>query len=85
MSNIFEQLANGEISVDNALDCNKQAMNEICACEQKLLAVLNDDGKAVLKKLVDAQHEIDCLSVRSSFSYGYKLGVVLTAGAFTGL
>ena len=89
MPSIFEKLANGEISVDNSLNHNdpkyKQAADAVCAHEKKLLETLNDEEKAVFKKLTDAQLDAENASIVSSFAYGYKLGVVLTAEAFTRL
>jgi len=89
MTNIFEKLANGEISLDNSPYNNdveyKQALAASSTYREKLLTTLNDEEKAIFEKFSDAQLEIESHSTTHSFTYGYKLGVVLTAEAFTRL
>jgi len=47
MSNIFEKLINGELSLGNSLNKKcpeyKQAIAAAALCEQKLLATLNNE------------------------------------------
>jgi len=87
MPSILEKLANGEISVYNALKQDdpkhKQVSDVADSFEEKLLAILNGEEKAIFKKFVDARMDVECLLITNSFIYGYKLGVVMTAELLT--
>ena len=89
MPSIIELLANGEISIDNALDHQdpqyKQAIAALGTNEQKLRATLNADEKATFEKITDAQAELENLSSLQCFVYGFKLGTAMTAEAFVRL
>jgi len=50
--------------------------------EDKLLEKLNAEETETLKKLLDAQSEVNRFIVMKDFLYGYKLGVTMTAEAF---
>ena len=86
MHSVFDKLANGEISIDNAgiqLDPeSKQILKAIHKKGQKLFAMLSDDEKAMFEEISEAQTELENLSAINGFIYGYKLGVVMTAEVF---
>jgi hypothetical protein len=86
MRSILEEFAYGNISPETqSFKRNSQlgrAMESLRKNEEQLLALLNDDEKALLEKYIDAQGEINSLTAAKNLVYGYKLGVLITAEAF---
>lgn len=52
--------------------------------EEKLLARLGGDDKALLHNLLDAQGQLGSHTAVSNFVYGFRLGLLMTAEAFLG-
>ena len=59
-----------------------EVMRIIARNEEKLLEGLNEEGKELLGKYMEAQMELNQLTAIKSQIYGYKLGVLMTAEAF---
>ena len=86
MSSILEEFAYGNLSPEvrffkRGSRCG-EAMDALCANEEKLLAELQGDEKALFQKYMDAQGEINRLTAVDNLIYGYKLGLMMTAEAF---
>lgn len=89
MSSILEEFAYGNLSSQirffkRGSRCG-EAMDALCANEEKLLAELQGDEKALFQKYMDAQGEINRLTAVDNLIYGYKLGLMMTAEAFVGM
>jgi len=59
-----------------------QAMHAVYANEEKLFHKLGGEEKIIFQKYVDAQCELNELTGVRNFTYGYKLGLLMTAEAF---
>ena len=57
-------------------------MHILARLETKLLERLNDEEKELLGKFINAHLELNALTAIKSQSYGYKLGLLMTAEAF---
>lgn len=57
-------------------------MRALSANEEKLLAQLDNENKAIFEKYVKAQSEVNPMTVAKNFIDGYKLGLLITAEAF---
>ena len=86
MESILTEFAYGNISPnDQSFSKNSdfgQAMALVGRIEEKLLEKLNPEEHELLKKLCDAQSEVNRLTAVRNLLYGYKLGVTMTAEAF---
>ena len=86
MTSILEEFAYGNVSLQ--AQCFKrdlefgQALNLVCKNEEKLLDKLDEEGKTLFEKYVDAQSKFNQLTAIKNVIYGYKLGVMMTAEAF---
>jgi len=84
MRNILEQLARGDMPQEPNYHRNPEytkAITTAAQYEQKLLALLNDDGKAILQEFIHAQMEVECLTNIENFTHGCKFGITVTAEA----
>ena len=53
----------------------RRAANKIAECEQRLMEQLNEPQQTLLAELVNAQQEIDSITVLENFILGFRLGV----------
>lgn len=88
MKSILEEFARGNISPEpRFLKRNSEyekAVNALSEAEKKLDAVLDDNGRELLKALIDAQLKVNHLANTDKFIYGYRLGVLMTMEVFDG-
>ena len=86
MRSILEEFAYGNISPGTQTFKRGsrfgQALRSVSDNEQKLLHKLDDEGKIIFQKYIDAQGEVNELTAVKNLIYGYKLGVLMTAEAF---
>ena len=86
MKSILEEFAYGNVSLQpqsfkqNPAYC--EAMRFVTINEEKLLARLSEEEKAIFQKFVDAQDEANQITATENLVRGYKLGVLMTAEAF---
>ena len=89
MSSILEEFAYGNISLGTRFFKRnseyEEAIRILSVNEEKLLAKLNEEEKALFQKYIDMQGEVNRLTVISNLTYGYKLGLMMTAEAFVGM
>ena len=87
MRSILEEFAYGNIPLKNqGFTSNSmygQAVHSVSANEEKLLHILSSGEKIMFQKYIDAQGEVNELTAIRNFIYGYKLGVLMTAEAFS--
>ncbi len=57
----------------------QRAVNTAARCEGQLAEGLNEVQKALLTKLVKAQHKIDSIAAVENFILGFRLGIRLMA------
>ena len=53
----------------------KRAIEQSEACEEKLTALLEGEGKTLLLRLINAENEIGSTMALENFSMGFRLGV----------
>ena len=86
MHSILEEFFYGNISPEvQMFDRGSEyaeIMRLISRNEDDLLGRLNEEEKEILKKLSDAQMELNALTAVKSQIYGFKLGVLITAETF---
>jgi len=83
MPSILEEFAHGNISSEAPLSSRyRQAMRAVCDTEAKLSSKLSDEEKLCLQKFGEAHSELNCITALENFTYGYKLGLLMTAEAF---
>ena len=86
MNSILEEFAYGNISPEVRFFKRNsrygEAMRALSGNEEKLLARLNGDEKILFQRYVDAQGEVNQLTAVSNLTYGFKLGLTITAEAF---
>lgn len=85
MDSILEELYYGNVN-PNTQYFNKQsdfgrAMKVLSDKESELLAVLNDTEKEVLQRYINAQLEVNSLTAKTKFLYGFKLGFQIAVEA----
>jgi len=89
MASILEEFAYGNISPEAQFFKRDsefgRAMELVSRNEQKLLDRLGADDKELFQKYIDAQGEVNRLTAVKNLIYGYKLGLIMTAEAFTGM
>ena len=57
----------------------KRATDRVARFESQLTERLDEDGQAILAKLIESQHEIDSITALENFILGFRLGVRLMA------
>ena len=57
----------------------KRATDRVTRFESQLTERLDEDGQAILAKLIESQHEIDSITALENFILGFRLGVRLMA------
>ena len=57
----------------------KKAADRVARFESQLTERLDEDGQAILAKLVESQHEIDSIVALENFILGFRLGVRMMA------
>lgn len=86
--NILEELYLGNIRPDVKFYGMDSQFAELARLRErnreKLIESLNDGEKETFEKFNDAQAEIDGITHYEKFTYGFRLGVLLTTEAFTG-
>ena len=86
---ILQQLFYGNIRPDiNFFDQEPsftEATRNSAATKDKLTALLNEQEKDFFDKFCESRSEISEIGEYSNFSYGFKLGALLMAEAFTGI
>ncbi len=61
-----------------------RAMKRLTDAEETLIAHLDEEERALLHELTDAEGEMACMSGSDRFIYGYRLGVLMTMEVFVG-
>lgn len=88
MREILEAFAYGELRTENPFteknSAYGQAMDKMIANEEKLKAVLDENGIEALNKFSDANSDINNISCIERFIFGYRLGVLMTMEVFAG-
>ena len=62
----------------------QQAMDEAEQCEERLTTKLDDEGKALLHRLVDAENEASSTIALENFILGFRLGMRLAVEGLLG-
>ena len=62
----------------------QQALDEAEQCEECLAAQLNDEGKALLHRLTDAENESSSTIALENFILGFRLGMRLAVEGLLG-
>ena len=57
----------------------KRAADRVARFEGQLTDRLDEDGQAILAKLVESQHEIDRITALENFILGFRLGARIMA------
>ena len=57
----------------------KRATDRVSRFESQLTEQLDEDGKTILAKLIESQHEIDNITALENFILGFRLGSRLIA------
>ena len=57
----------------------KRATDRVTRFESQLTERLDEDGKTILAKLIESQHEIDNITALENFILGFRLGARLMA------
>ena len=87
MRSILEQFANGELPKSKPSNQNpeyKRALTIAADCEQKLLAKLNDEEKAIFEAFIDAQLDLENSTGTEQFVEGFKLGMLMAIEVLRG-
>lgn len=78
MESILEELYYGNINPDKQYFAKHsefgQAMKVLTEREDELTSVLNDTEKEILQRFINAQLEVNSLTAKTKFLYGFKLG-----------
>ena len=81
MRKTLEDLYYGEIRPhDREIDMDSElgkAMGRAGRCEEKLIALLEGDAKALLLRLIDVENEIGSTLALEYFIQGFRLGMKL--------
>ena len=56
----------------------KRAADRVARFESQLTERLDEDGQAILEKLIESQHEIDSITALENFVLGFRLGAKIT-------
>ena len=62
----------------------QQTLDEAEQCEERLTAKLDDEGKALLHRLVDAENEASSTIALENFILGFRLGMRLAVEGLLG-
>lgn len=88
MKSILEQFACGGINRAMRFikrgSAYEKTVDTLCAAEEKLRTVLNDDERQLLALLIEAQGAVNDIANMDKFVHGYKLGVLMTMKIFSG-
>jgi len=89
MKSILEEFAYGNVSLEAKICTGdsdyveyREAVRMLDHNEEKLLEKLSGEEKDIFQKYIEAQDDVNHLTVMKSLVHGYKLGVVMTAEAF---
>ena len=89
MKSILEEFAYGNISPEARYFKRDseygRAMQKLTDNEEKLLSLLDKAGKETYEQFADVQGEVNLLSGKDKFIYGYRLGVLMTMEVFNGM
>lgn len=85
-NDVIEQFYLGNIVPgDQSFDRNTeyaQALNTLTEAETQLREALVNADKGALEALIEAQHTIECISMRESFTKGFRLGAKFLLAVF---
>lgn len=59
-----------------------RALNTLTEAETRLREVLVNEDKEAFESLIEAQHAIECISMRESFTKGFRLGAKFLLAVF---
>ena len=62
----------------------KRATDRVTRFEGQLTERLDEDGKTILEKLIESQHEIDNITALENFILGFRLGARITMECMDG-
>lgn len=86
MRSILEEFAYSNISPENQYFKKNsefgKAMTAMTSTEEKLLAKLDSEDKALFEEYVAQQGRVNQLTATKNVVYGFKLGLIMTAEAF---
>ena len=89
MSSILEEFAYGNVSPEAQFFKKDSAYGRALDCvsrsEQKLLERLGAEDRKIFEAYADMQGEVNRLTAVKNLVYGFRLGLTMTAEAFTGL
>lgn len=78
MESILEELFYGNINPDTQYFTKQsefgRAMKVLTEREDELTSALNDTEKEILQHFINAQLEVNSLTAKTKFLYGFKLG-----------
>ncbi len=87
MKSILEELWYGNISPIESGFCNTAELKEILHTENEyrsnLESTLSEEQKALLEKMLDCRTQMESLSEKKIFIYGFCLGVQLMVAAMS--
>ena len=82
----IDELWYSNISPSEQCTCGDKRLKELLKLvarnREDLDGTLTDKQKETLEKFEDCTNEMHCITERDAFSYGFRLGVRLTAEAF---
>jgi len=82
MGKILEAFLNEQLCVDATIDKRSPKHQKLCdqayELHLRLEGTLNDEGRELLEKLMDATSEENNCYAQSKFFRGYQLGVLMT-------
>ncbi|MDR0287785.1 MAG: hypothetical protein LBI03_08820 [Clostridiales bacterium] len=86
MKSILKEFANGNITpAERSFKRGSEydeAFDKVVKIQEQLNSKLGKDEIALLDEFMKAQGRLDCLEYASKFSYGFYLGLLMTAEAF---
>ena len=89
MLNLLEEFAYGNLSSciqsPNKDPEYTQTLDITASLRQKLIDSLNSNDRELFERYADAQKELVELTAISNLAHGFKLGLIMTAEAFTGI
>ena len=86
--NILEELYYGNIYPDSRVYSPNSPFVEAERLKNKnldkLMSILNDEGKVTFEKYCDAESDIENITRYDTYTYALKFGILLMAEIFTG-
>lgn len=86
MKSILEEFSRGNVSPELRFfksDCQYgHVLKTLSDSEEKLSSALNGELKETLETFIDVPAELNILSCTECFTYGYRLGVLMTIDVY---